>query len=88
MEGTSGGGISILSSQLLTNSDFLTGAFAAEYGNALSGVFDMKLRKEMIRKTEYTLQAGLLGTDLAVEGPFKKDYNGSYLVNYRYSHCL
>ncbi|MBK7432348.1 MAG: TonB-dependent receptor [Bacteroidetes bacterium] len=85
MEGTSGGGISILSSQLLTNSDFLTGAFAAEYGNALSGVFDMKLRKGNDRKTEYTLQAGLLGTDLAVEGPFKKDYNGSYLVNYRYS---
>jgi len=85
MEGTSGGGISILSSQLLTNSDFLTGAFASEYGNALSGVFDMKLRKGNDRKTEYTLQAGVLGTDLAVEGPFKKDYNGSYLVNYRYS---
>ncbi|HUP10586.1 MAG TPA: TonB-dependent receptor, partial [Niastella sp.] len=43
--GSSGGGISILSSQLLANSDFLTGAFAAEYGNALSGVFDLKLRK-------------------------------------------
>jgi hypothetical protein len=84
-EGTSGGGISILSSQLLTNSDFLTGAFAPEYGNALSGVFDMKLRKGNNQKTEYTLQAGLLGTDLAVEGPFKNDYNGSYLVNYRYS---
>ena len=42
---TSGGGISILSSQLLANSDFVTGAFAAEYGNALSGVFDLKLRK-------------------------------------------
>jgi hypothetical protein len=84
-EGTSGGGISILSSQVLTNSDFLTGAFAAEYGNALSGVFDMKLRKGNDQKTEYTLQAGLLGTDFAVEGPFKKDYNGSYLINYRYS---
>ena len=35
--GTAGGGISILSAQLLANSDFLTGAFPAEYGNALSG---------------------------------------------------
>ena len=43
--GTSGGGISILSSALMANSDFSTGAFAAEYGNALSGVFDLKLRK-------------------------------------------
>ncbi|MBK9414304.1 MAG: TonB-dependent receptor [Bacteroidetes bacterium] len=85
LEGTSGGGISILSSQVLTNSDFLTGAFAAEYGNALSGVFDLKLRKGNDQKTEYTLQAGLLGTDFAIEGPFKKDYNGSYLINYRYS---
>jgi hypothetical protein len=84
-EGTSGGGISILSSQLLTNSDFLTGAFAPEYGNALSGVFDMKLRKGNNQKTERTFQFGLLGTDVAIEGPFKKDYNGSYLINYRYS---
>ncbi len=82
---TSGGGISILSSQLLTNSDFLTGAFAAEYGNALSGIFDMKLRKGNNQKTERTIQLGVLGTDVAIEGPFKKDYNGSYLFNYRYS---
>lgn len=83
--GSSGGGISILSSQLLSNSDFSTGAFAAEYGNATSGVFDLRLRKGNNEKTEYTLQAGFLGLDAAVEGPIKKGYNGSYLVNYRYS---
>ncbi len=83
--GTSGGGISILSAQLLNNSDFSTGAFASEYGNALSGVFDLKLRKGNNQKREYTLQAGFLGLDVAAEGPFKKGYEGSYLVNYRYS---
>jgi hypothetical protein len=83
--GTSGGGVSILSSQLLSNSDFMTGAFASEYGNALSGVFDLKLRKGNNQKREYTLQAGVLGLDLATEGPFKKGYDGSYLINYRYS---
>jgi hypothetical protein len=83
--GTSGGGISILSSQLLSNSDFSTGAFAAEYGNALSGVFDLKLRKGNNRKREYTVQLGVLGADVAAEGPFKKGYDGSYLINYRYS---
>ena len=83
--GTSGGGISILSAQLLNNSDFSTGAFASEYGNALSGVFDLKLRKGNNQKREYTLQAGFLGLDVAAEGPFKKGYDGSYLVNYRYS---
>ncbi len=83
--GTSGGGISILSSQLLNNSDFSTGAFAAEYGNALSGVFDLKLRKGNNQKREYTIQLGVLGADIAAEGPFKKGYDGSYLINYRYS---
>lgn len=61
--GTSGGGISILSSQLLTNSDFMTSAFPAEYGNALSGVFDLKLRKGNNEKREYTTQLSLLGID-------------------------
>jgi hypothetical protein len=83
--GTAGGRISILSSQLLSNSDFMTGAFAAEYGNALSGVFDLKLRKGNNEKREYTVQAGFLGTDLAAEGPLLKNNKGSYLVNYRYS---
>ncbi len=84
--GTSGGGISILSAQLLANSDFLTGAFAAEYGNALSGVFDLKLRKGNAEKREYTLQAGVLGLDAAMEGPMRLgNQTGSYLINYRYS---
>jgi hypothetical protein len=83
--GTSGGGISIISAQLMGNSDFSTGAFAAEYGNALSGIFDLSLRKGNNEKREFTVQAGVLGLDIAMEGPFKKGYEGSYLFNYRYS---
>lgn len=83
--GSSGGGISILSSQLLSNSDFITGAFAAEYGNGTSGVFDLHLRKGNNEKREYSVQAGVLGLNLAAEGPIKTGYKGSYLVNYRYS---
>ncbi len=83
--GTSGGGVSILSAQLLANSDFITGAFPAEYGNAMSGVFDLSLRKGNNENREFTFQAGFLGTDIAAEGPIAKGYKGSYLVNYRYS---
>lgn len=83
--GTVGGGISILSTQLMSNSDFITGAFASEYGNALSGVFDIRLRKGNNEKREYTFQIGVMGIDAATEGPFKKGYGGSYLINYRYS---
>ncbi|HWB94000.1 MAG TPA: TonB-dependent receptor, partial [Puia sp.] len=84
---SSGGGISILSAQLLANSDFLTGAFPAQFGDALSGVFDLRLRKGNTEKNEYTLQAGVLGLDVSAEGPLSVGgmQKGSFLVDYRYS---
>jgi hypothetical protein len=81
---TTGGGVSVFSASLLSNSDFSTGAFAAEYGNALSGVFDMRFRKGNLQKREYTFRFGLIGVDLATEGPIKKG-RSSYLINARYS---
>jgi hypothetical protein len=80
-----GGGMTAFSSQLLGNSDFFTGAFPAEYGNALSGVFDMNLRTGNNRKREHTFQFGAIGIDFASEGPFREGGNASYLFNYRYS---
>ena len=80
-----GGGITALSSQMLANSDFYTGAFPADYGNALSGVFDIRMRNGNNEKTEFTVQAGLIGIDLSAEGPFSKNSKASYLFNYRYS---
>lgn len=80
-----GGGVNILSAQLLGNSQFLTGAFPAEYGNALGGILDMRLRKGNERRHEFTAQAGFLGVEAAAEGPFSKKSGASYLVNYRYS---
>ncbi|MBK8657536.1 MAG: TonB-dependent receptor [Bacteroidetes bacterium] len=84
-EGATGGGVSMLSSNMLTNTDFYSGAFAAEYGNALSGVFDLNLRKGNAGKREFAIQLGVLGAEVALEGGFGKKYKGSYLVNYRYS---
>ncbi|MBN4072275.1 carboxypeptidase-like regulatory domain-containing protein, partial [Flavobacteriales bacterium AH-315-E23] len=84
-EGASGGGISILSSNVLANSDFLTGAFPAEYGNATAGIFDIKLRKGNSTKREYTALLGILGTEIGLEGPFSKKTESSYLFHYRYS---
>lgn len=79
------GGVSALNNSLLTASDFSTGAFSAEYGDVLSGVYDVKLRTGNNQKYETSLGVGVQGTDLTVEGPFKKGYGGSFLVNYRYS---
>ena len=81
---TSGGGISVFSAALLGNTDFSTGAFAAEYGNAFSGVFDMRFRKGNKANREYTFKAGVVGLDFSTEGPIQKGQS-SYLLNYRYS---
>ena len=84
-QGASGGSLSIITSNVLSNFDFYTGAFPAEYGNAFSGIMDLQLRKGNNDKREYAFQASVVGMEAALEGPFSKNYSGSYLVNYRYS---
>ncbi len=84
-EGSSGGGLSILNAAVLANSDFFTGAFPAQYGNAYSGVFDIRLRNGNNQEREYSIQAGFVGLDATFEGPFSKKKPVSYLVNYRFS---
>lgn len=83
--GNSGGGITIFSVSMLSNSDFSTAAFPAEYGNATSGVFDIKFRKGNASERQHTFRAGLLGLDYSTEGPINKETGSSYLLNYRYS---
>ncbi len=85
VQGTSGGPVSMLNSNMLTRSDFMSGAFPAQYGNALAGVFDLNLRNGNNNKHEYVLQAGLNGYEAGVEGPFSKQHNSSYMFNWRYS---
>jgi hypothetical protein len=80
------GGFCALNNKLLAASDFHTGAFSPEYGDVLSGVYDVKLRAGNNQKFEAMAGVGLLGTDCTVEGPLMEGYGGSYLVNYRFSN--
>ncbi|MEM7657789.1 MAG: carboxypeptidase regulatory-like domain-containing protein [Bacteroidota bacterium] len=82
--GTSGGGVTVFSAQLLSRSDFSSGGMPAEYGNALSGAFDVHFRKGNMDSRQYRFKAGLLGLDFSTEGPIQRG-RSSYLVNYRYS---
>jgi len=84
-DGSTGGPINVLNSDMIDDSEFYTGAFGAEYGNVYSAVFDMRLRDGNDRKREYTFKLGVLGTDLTAEGPIPGTNGGSYLANYRYS---
>lgn len=83
--GTTGGPVSMLNNNVLKNSDFLTGAFPAEYGNTTSAVFDLGLRSGNNDKPEFLGQVGFAGLEVMAEGPFSKKSKASYLVNYRYS---
>jgi hypothetical protein len=86
--GTTGGPVSMINNNLLTNSDFLTGAFPAEYGNATAGAFDLNLRSGNNEVHEFTGQIGFNGFEAGAEGPIAKregKVNASYLANFRYS---
>lgn len=83
--GSAGGPQAIINNKYLANSEFYTGAFPANYGNALGGVFDLKMRNGNNEKHEGTFQLGVLGTELALEGPISKKTGASYLLSYRYS---
>lgn len=83
--GAAGGPVSILDNKTIATSDFYTGAFPAEYGNSMAGVFDLRMRNGNNQKYENTFQFGILGTELCSEGPISKAKGSSYLVTGRYS---
>lgn len=82
---TSSGGVLLFSAQLLDNSSLLTGSLPAGYGDALGGIMDIYWRRGNRQRHEFTAQAGLIGLDVAAEGPLDRQNRHSYLANYRYS---
>jgi len=83
--GTTGGPVSALNPNLLKNSDFITSAFPAEYGNAIGGVFDLGFRTGNPDNYEYTLQTGIFtGLEAIAEGPLGTN-KGSFVIAGRYS---
>lgn len=85
ISGTAGGPVSMINNKTLSNSDFYTGAFPAEFGNSIAGVFDLKLRNGNNKKHEFSGQFGFLGTEIFGEGPLSSSQKSSYLFSYRYS---
>ncbi len=83
--GTTGGPVNALNTNMLRTSDFLTGAFPAEYGNANAAVFDIMFRNGNADKFEFTGQmAAYTGLEFMAEGPINKNRNASFLTSYRY----
>lgn len=80
-----GGPVSLINSNNLGHSAFYSGAFPAQFGNALSGVFDLRLRDGNMDKMEYVAEIGFSGLEAGLEGPLSSKGSSSFLVNYRYS---
>ena len=83
--GTTGGPVNALNTNLLRTSDFLTGAFPAEYGNANGAVFDVNFRNGNTEKLEFTGQmSAFSGLEFMAEGPLNPNNNSSFIASYRY----
>ncbi|MBK7625931.1 MAG: TonB-dependent receptor [Bacteroidales bacterium] len=85
-QGGSGGAFSAITSNIISNFDFFTGAFPAEFGNAFSGVMDLNLRKGNADKHEFAFQTGMIGAEVSMEGPFSARSGASFLLNARYTN--
>ncbi len=84
-QGASGGPVNAINANMLANSDFLTGAFPAEFGGRLSGVFDLRTRRGNAEKYEFVAQMGFNGFEGTVEGPIPGLEGGSFIAGYRRS---
>lgn len=84
-QGTTGGPVNALNTNLLRTSDFLTGAFPAEYGNANAAVFDVFFRNGNADTYEFTGQlSAFSGLEFMAEGPISRKNNSSFVASYRY----
>ncbi|BDS14440.1 TonB-dependent receptor [Aureispira anguillae] len=75
----------MINTNLMRNSDFLNGAFPAQYGNVTGGVFDIGLRSGNKNIYEGTAQVGYTGLEVGLEGPLSVKNGSSFVFGYRYS---
>lgn len=75
----------MINTNLMRNSDFLNGAFPAQYGNVTGAVFDIGLRSGNTNIYEGTIQVGYTGLEAGFEGPISKNKGSSFVISYRYS---
>lgn len=80
-----GGPLGMINNNLLSNSDFYTGAFPAEYGNVLAGIFDVKLKQGNSSSYKGIGSLGFNGIELGGEGPLPNLQGASFMINGRYS---
>jgi len=83
-QGASGGPVGILNADFISGVNFYSGAFPANRGNALSGVFEFTQKDGNKEKTRYRATLGASELSLTMDGPINE--NTSYIVSARRSY--
>jgi len=83
-QGTGGGPVNIIQTELINNIDFYAGAFPAKYGNKASSVLDITLREGNKNKYIGKLDVGMAGFGGMAEGPLPTE-GGSFVLSYHKS---
>ena len=76
-----GGAISLIGLELVQNTELLIGGFPAEYGEKMSGVFDITTRTPNTEKFSANFSVDLINATAALEGPLTQ--KGSWLLSAR-----
>ncbi|MDE0401554.1 MAG: TonB-dependent receptor plug domain-containing protein [Candidatus Poribacteria bacterium] len=76
-----GGAVSLIGLELVQNTQLLIGGFPAEYGEKMSGVFDLKTRPPNTEQFSANFGVDLINATATLEGPFSE--KGSWLLSAR-----
>jgi len=82
MRDVNGGALSIIDVDAVEGIDLMTGGFSAEYGDRLSGVFNIKSRKAPEDQRIFTAGISMLNARASSQGTFSNN-KGSWLVSAR-----
>lgn len=83
-QGASGGTNGILNADFIRNVDFFSGAFPANRGNALSGVFNFKQIDGNNEEMRYKASLGASDVSFTLDGPLSE--NTTYIISARRSY--
>ncbi len=76
-----GGAVSLIGLELVQNTELLIGGFPAEYGEKMSGVFDITTRTPNTEKFSANFGVDLINATAALEGPLSE--KGNWLLSAR-----
>ncbi|MCK9452395.1 MAG: TonB-dependent receptor [Bacteroidales bacterium] len=83
-QGSSGGAVGILNADFISSVDFYSGAFPANRGNSLSGIFEFTQKEGNKEKTRFRGAVGASELSLTLDGPMGE--KSSFIFSVRRSY--